>query len=47
MTATDKKVGEAAGKASQMMDEPLVVQYSRFSDGLKTVFLGVMEQLDS
>ena len=47
MTATDKKVGEAAGKASQMMDEPMVVQYSKFSDGLKTVFLGVMEMLES
>ena len=47
MAASDKKVGEAAGKASQMIDEPLVVQYSRFSDGLKTVFLGVMEMLES
>ena len=47
MTATDKKVDEASEKASQMIDEPLVVQYSRFSDGLKTVFLGVMEMLES
>ena len=47
MAASDKKVGEAAGKASQMIDEPLVVQYSKFSDGLKTVFLGVMEMLES
>ena len=47
MTATDKKVDEASEKESQMIDEPLVVQYSRFSDGLKTVFLGVMEMLES
>ena len=47
MTATDKKVDEASEKESRMIDEPLVVQYSRFSDGLKTVFLGVMEMLES
>lgn len=47
MTATDTKVDEAADKASQMIDEPLVVQYSKFSDGMKKVFLGVMEMLES
>ena len=30
-----------------LIDEPLQVSYSKFSDGVKMVFLGVMEMLES
>ena len=48
MTAETERLDRdmPAGK-KPLIDEPLQVSYSKFSDGVKMVFLGVMEMLES
>ena len=48
MTAETERLDQGAqAEKKPLIDEPLQVSYSKFSDGVKMVFLGVMEMLES
>ena len=48
MTAETERLDQGAqAEKKPLIDEPLQMSYSKFSDGVKMVFLGVMEMLES
>ncbi len=48
MTAETERPDQGTqAEKKPLIDEPLQVSYSKFSDGVKMVFLGVMEMLES
>lgn len=48
MTAETERLDQGAPTEKKpLIDEPLQVSYGKFSDGVKMVFLGVMEMLES